>query len=128
MKWVVRIIQGLLVIGFIAFGMMKLTGNPMQVQAFNSLGYPLGFMYFVGACEVLGAIGLLVGFWKSKLGLLASGGLVLLMAGAAFSHLKAGQGMGAALPAVILLILSLFVFIGKRKAILSPSQVAQSSN
>lgn len=114
MKWVIRIIQGLLVVGFIAFGMMKLTGNEMQIRTFKSLGLSLGFMYFVGACEVLGAIGLLLGFWKSKLGLLASGGLVLLMAGAAFSHLKAGQGMGAALPAVIFLIFSSFVFVGKR--------------
>ncbi|MEW9672768.1 DoxX family protein [Ammoniphilus sp. 3BR4] len=105
--WVIRIIQGLLVVGFIAFGMMKLTGNAMQIQTFKSLGYSLGMMRFVGACEVLGAIGLL-------LGLLASGGLVLLMAGAAFSHLKAGQGIGLAMPAVIFLILSLFVFTGKR--------------
>ena len=108
--------------------MMKLTGNPVQVQTFTSLGYSLGFMYFVGACEVLGAIGLLVGFWKPKLGLLASGGLVLLMAGAVFSHLKAGQGIGAAMPALVILILSLFVFVGKRKAIPSPSQVAEISN
>ncbi|MED4267857.1 DoxX family protein [Priestia megaterium] len=114
MKWVIRIIQGLLVVGFTAFGVMKLTGNAMQVQTFTDLGYSLGLMYFVGVCEVLGAIGLLVGFWKSKMGLLASGGLILLMAGAAFTHLKAGQGIGAAMPALIFLILSLVVFIGKR--------------
>ncbi|MDO6851673.1 hypothetical protein COE08_00990 [Priestia megaterium] len=114
MKWVSRIIQGLLVVGFIAFGMMKLTGNAMQVQTFTSLGYPLGLMYFVGICELLGAIGLLVGFWKPKMVLLASGGLTLLMAGAVFSHLKAGQGLGVAMPALVFLILSLVVFIGRR--------------
>ncbi|NGY89461.1 DoxX family protein [Bacillus megaterium] len=71
-----RIIQGLLVVGFFAFGTMKLTGNPMQVHTFEGFGYPLGLMYFVGICEIVGAIGLLVGFWKSRIALLASGDLL----------------------------------------------------
>lgn len=114
MKWVIRIIQGLLVVGFAAFGVMKLTGNAMQVQIFESLGLPLGFMFILGVCEIAGALGLLVGFWKKKIALLASGGLVLLMAGAAISHLMAGQGMAAAMPALVFFILSLVVFLGKR--------------
>ncbi len=119
MKWVIRILQGLLVVGFVAFGIMKLTGNEMQVQTFKGFGYPLGFMYFVGFCEVLGAIGLFVGFWKSRITLLASGGLVLLMAGAVFSHINAGQGIGLMMPALVFLILSLVVFLGKRVGTLS---------
>jgi len=119
MKWVIRILQGLLAVGFAAFGVMKLTGNAMQVQIFEGFGYPLGFMYFVGFCEVLGAIGLLVGFWKSRIALLASGGLVLLMVGAVFAHFKAGQGIGLAMPALVFFILSLVVLLGKRAGNLS---------
>ncbi|WP_129730466.1 MULTISPECIES: DoxX family protein [Bacillaceae] len=119
MKWVIRILQGLLAVGFAAFGVMKLTGNVMQVQIFEGFGYPLGFMYFVGFCEVLGAIGLLVGFWKSRIALLASGGLVLLMVGAVFAHFKAGQGIGLAMPALVFFILSLVVLLGKRAGNLS---------
>lgn len=114
MKWVVRIIQGLLAVGFILFGTMKLTGNEMLDQTFTALGYSTGFMYFLGICEVLGAIGLLVGYWRPKLAILASVGLVLLLAGAVFSHLKAGQGMGETMPASVLLILTLVFVIGKR--------------
>ncbi|XEC96059.1 DoxX family protein [Paenibacillus tarimensis] len=114
MKWVIRIIQGLLVVGFILFGTMKLTGNEMLVQTFTALGYSTGFMYFLGVCEVLGAIGLLVGFWRPILAMLASVGLILLLAGAVFSHLKAGQGMGEAMPAFVLLILTLVLVIGNR--------------
>jgi len=119
MKWVIRILQGLLAVGFAAFGVMKLTGNAMQVQIFEGFGYPLGFMYFVGFCEVLGAIGLLVGFWKSRIALLASGGLVLLMVGAVFAHFKAGQGIGLVMPALVFFILSLVVLLGKRAGNLS---------
>lgn len=114
MKWVIRIIQGLLVVGFILFSSLKLTGNEMMVQTFAALGYSTGFMYFLGVCEVLGAIGLLVGFWRPKLAMLASAGLVLLLVGAVFSHLKAGQGMGAAMPAFVLLILTVVIVIGIR--------------
>ncbi|MCU6792923.1 MULTISPECIES: DoxX family protein [Paenibacillus] len=115
MKWIIRIFQGLLVVAFILTGVMKLTGNAEQSQLFTeAFGYSLGFMYFVGACEVLGAIGLLVGFWKPRIALLVSGGLVLLMAGAVFSHLQAGQGIGTAIPSFILLIIGLVIFIGKR--------------
>ena len=119
MQWVIRILQGLLAVGFAAFGLMKLTGNAMQVQIFEGFGYPLGFMYFVGFCEVLGAIGLLIGFWKSRIALLASGGLVLLMVGAVFAHFKAGQGIGLAMPALVFFILSLVVLLGKRAGNLS---------
>jgi uncharacterized membrane protein YphA (DoxX/SURF4 family) len=114
MKWVIRIIQGLLTVGFVAFGLMKLTGNVMQVQTFEALGLPLGFMYFVGICEIVGAIGLLVGFWRKGIALIASGGLALVMAGAVVSHLLAGQGLGSAMPALLFFILSLVVLFGKR--------------
>ncbi|WP_219838254.1 DoxX family protein [Paenibacillus sp. R14(2021)] len=120
MKWTTRIVQGLLVLAFIMFGFMKLTGNAQQVELFTEdFGYSKGFMYLVGACEVLGAIGLAVGFRKPKITLLASFGFVLLMAGAVFSHLHAGQGMSEATPAIILFLLSLFVLIRSRSTIKS---------
>jgi uncharacterized membrane protein YphA (DoxX/SURF4 family) len=132
LKWVVRIIQGLLTVVFLLTGVMKLTGNVQQVQIFTeAFGYPLGFMYIVGAGEVLGAIGLLVGFWKPKYAYLASGGLVILMAGAAFSHLNAGQGFATAMAPLILLLLGLVIYIGKRtlgkKGILTDSKFKQTS-
>jgi uncharacterized membrane protein YphA (DoxX/SURF4 family) len=120
MKWTTRIVQGLLIVCFIMFGIMKLTGNAQQVVLFTEVfGYAKGFMYFVGACEVLGALGLAIGFRKPKITLFASLGFVLLMAGAVFSHLNAGQGMSDAAPAIILLILSLFVLIRSRLTIKS---------
>ena len=116
MKWVVRILQALLIVAFVMAGIMKLTGNVDQVELFTeAFGYSEAFMYFVGICEILGALGLLIGFWKSKIALLASGGLVLLMGGAAFSHFNAGQGIEEAMASLILFVLSLVVFIGKVK-------------
>ncbi|HVH96848.1 MAG TPA: DoxX family protein, partial [Bacillus sp. (in: firmicutes)] len=95
MRRTVRIIQGLLVIGFLFFGFMKLSANPMQVEAFNNVyGYGTGFMYVVGAIEIISAIGLLIGYWKKNLVPIFSGVLIVVMAGAVFTHLQAGQGFG----------------------------------
>ena len=118
------IIQGLLVIGFLLSGFMKLSANPMQVEAFNDVyGYETGFMYVVGAIEVISAIGLLIGYWKKILVPIFSGVLIVVMAGAVFTHLQAGQGFGAAMPPLILLILAVVVFWGQRK--LNQKQISE---
>jgi uncharacterized membrane protein YphA (DoxX/SURF4 family) len=104
MRWVLRIIHVFYSVAFILAGVKKLTGNQQQVQVFTeTFGYSVEFMYIVGVCEILGAIGLLIGFWNSQFALMASVGAVLLMAGAAFTHLNAGQG-----------ILGIVVFVGER--------------
>lgn len=118
MKWTVRILQGLLAVGFIFFGFMKVSANPMQVEAFTQIySYGTGFMYVVGAIEIISAIGLLIGYWKKKLVLVFSGLLTIVMAGAVFTHLNSGQGLEVAMTPLILLILAAVVFIGQRKII-----------
>ncbi|MDR7078142.1 putative membrane protein YphA (DoxX/SURF4 family) [Neobacillus niacini] len=116
MKWTVRVIQGLLVVGYLLFGFMKLSANPMQVEAFNDVyGYGTGFMFVVGAIEVISAIGLLIGYWKKNLVPIFSGVLTVVMAGAVFTHIQAGQGFAVAMTPFILLILAVALFLGQRK-------------
>ncbi|MEH7014516.1 DoxX family protein [Neobacillus niacini] len=119
MRWTVRIIQGLLVIGFLFFGFMKLSGDPTQVEAFNDIyGYGTGFMYVVGAIEVISALGLLLGYWKKNLVPIFSSLLTVVMAGAVFTHIQAGQGFAIAMTPFILLILAVVLFFGQRKIII----------
>jgi len=116
MKWTVRILQGLLAIGFLLFGFMKVSANPMQVDAFTNIyGYGTAFMYVVGIVEIISAIGLVIGFWKKNLVPVFSGIIAVVMAGAVFTHLIAGQGFGVAMTPLILLILAVIVFFGHRK-------------
>ncbi|KQU23626.1 hypothetical protein ASG61_21775 [Bacillus sp. Leaf75] len=122
MKWFTRIIQGLLVIDFLLSGIMKLTGNNTVVQEFTKVyNFSLGFMYTIGILEVLGALGLLIGYWKPKLAVAASGGLGLIMIGAIFTLFNAGQGLMALMPLVVL-ILSIIVFI-RNQAILKQKSI-----
>lgn len=118
MKWTLRILQGLLAVGFLLSGFMKVSANPMQVEAFaNVYGYGTGFMYVVGAIEILSAIGLLIGYWKKNLVPIFSGLLTVVMAGAVFTHLKSDQGFGVAMMPFILLLLAVVVFFSQKKII-----------
>jgi len=78
-------------------------GPPNQVQ------FPGLFLRFIGTCEVLGALGLILpGLFRVKTWLtpLAAAGLVIIMIGAVVVSLK--LGIGAALfPFVVGLLLAL---------------------
>ena len=118
MKWTVRILQGILAVGFLLFGFMKVSANPTQVEAFtNVYTYGTGFMYVVGAIEIISAIGLLVGYWKKGLVTVFSGLLAIVMAGAVFTHINSGQGFEVAMTPLVLLILAAVVFFGQRRII-----------
>ena len=65
----------------------KLTGDPQAVEGFIKYGYNDGFRVFIGTCELLGGIGLLIprfSFW-------AATGLSIIMLGAAYTHISHGE-------------------------------------
>lgn len=68
----------LLALAFGAAGVGKLTGNEMMHMSFANMGLPSWFGYFIGACELAGAFGLLY----KKLSSAAALGLVFIMLGA----------------------------------------------
>jgi uncharacterized membrane protein YphA (DoxX/SURF4 family) len=53
-------LKTLVALAFIAFGMFKLSGQPMMVEEFGKLGLGQVFRYLTGTVEVLGAVALLV--------------------------------------------------------------------
>ena len=55
--WTIRVLMAALFL-FAAF--MKLSGNPMEVAAFDQVGLGQWFRYFVGTLEVVGGIAILV--------------------------------------------------------------------
>jgi uncharacterized membrane protein YphA (DoxX/SURF4 family) len=83
MTYLLWTIQALLALVFLSAGGMKLV---MPLEMFTAyLPLPGVFIRFIGACEVLGALGLVLpGLLKTRLDLtpLAARGLVLIMLGA----------------------------------------------
>src|SRR3954466_6504482 len=95
-------IQGLLAALFLFAGGMKLV-MPAAALAQQS-GLPAAFMKFIGACELAGALGLILpGLLGIRRGLtpLAAAGLVIIMVGAVTLTLGRGQVGGAVLPFVV---------------------------
>jgi hypothetical protein len=81
---------------FAFFGATKLAGADAQVARFEAWGYPLWFMYVVGATEVASALALL----SRRTAFYGAAALVGLMIGGAATHLVAGEVMQAPLPIV----------------------------
>ena len=113
MKYALWIVQALLAIVFLCAGGMKLVVPLDVLYTFMQLPLPGIFIRFIGACEVLGAIGLILpGLTRIRpqLTSLAARGLVLIMVGAVmFTPPEALPT--AALP-VVLGLLAAFVAYG----------------
>ena len=55
--WILRILMAAL---FLFASFMKLTGKPMMIEEFDTIGLGQWFRYFTGALELAGAIAILV--------------------------------------------------------------------
>jgi len=62
------------------------------------VGVPLKYFPHLAACELAGALGILLGVWLPWMGVAAGIGLVIYFLGAVISHLRVGdiKGMGPA--------------------------------
>jgi len=82
----------------------KIRRDPRVVHVIQEVvGVPLRFFPLLAACELAGALGLVLGIWSGWVGVAAGIGLVIYFVGAVVSHLRVGdvKGMG---PAVFMLI------------------------
>jgi uncharacterized membrane protein len=96
----------LLALFFLALGTAKILAvAPMRALA-AKVGFSTGAYRLIGALEVAGAVGLLVGLVRPPLGLLAATGLLLLLAGAVVTHLRNRHGPRELAPAVVTALLT----------------------
>ena len=118
MNIVLWIIQVLLALLFLFAGGMKLVIAPAVLQSMgspNQIVLPGLLVRFIGACEVLGGLGLILpGLLRIRPGLtpLAAAGLVIIMIGATVLTFVA-DGMAPALLPIVAGILAAFVAYGR---------------
>ena len=95
--------QGLAALLFLFAGTMKFVMSAEQMQS-GPVSLPISFIYFIGVCECLGAIGLIVPSLtriRPELTPLAAAGLTIIMIGATvISAVAAGVSAGI-FPAVV---------------------------
>jgi len=109
MNVVLWILQSLLAALFMFAGVMKFI-MPIEEMT-KQIALPGWFLHFIGAAEILGAIGLILpGILRIRVELtpLAAAGLSIIMFGATWITLAGGQGAAAIIPFIVAL-LSAFV-------------------
>jgi hypothetical protein len=96
------ILAALLVVAFAALGSAKLAAVPAMRARAAHVGYSVTAYRRIGALEILGVAGVLVGAAFPAVGVLAGSGLVLLLGGALLTHLRNGDGLKELAPALVL--------------------------
>ena len=114
--WIVQILLALL---FLFSGGLKLVLSSAELQRMGSpdaIHFPVLFIRFIGVCEVLGGLGLILpGLLKIRKGLtpLAVVGLTIIMVGAVIVTV-AGEGVSKAVVPLVAGVLCVFVAYGRR--------------
>ena len=99
--WVLQVLLALL---FLFAGGSKLVMSAEQMSGGMPMPMSVGFLRFIGVCEALGGLGLILPAWLRILpGLtpLAAAGLVVIMIGATATTVSMGMASSAAIPAVV---------------------------
>ena len=99
------ILSVLLALAFLLAGLPKVLGLAAWIHKFSSWGYPKSLLLLIGTLEVLGAILLLIPRFAGY----AVGSLIIVMLGAAYTHLANGEGWAVIRP---LLFLCFLVLVG----------------
>lgn len=114
---VLWIIQGVLALMFLFAGGAKLVMTAEQMASPGPVQFPVLFVRFIGVCEVLGAIGMilpgLTGI-RPALTPLAAAGLVIIMIGATVVNIMNGMAPFA-MPTAVLGLLAATVIWGRRR-------------
>ena len=107
--WVLQIILALL---FLAAGSGKFLGGEVWQQKFHDWGFPNNFYLIIGAVETIAAIFLLI----PKFTKYAAMFLVVIMLGAAMTHLFNNQTAELLRPGIFLVFLSILIYFRKYEA------------
>lgn len=105
--WVLTVIAG---VGFILSGLSKISGSEEMATNFAGWGYPVWFMYLVGACELAGGICL----FFSRTAILAASAMMIIMIGAIGTHFLNDQA-ALTVPAFVMGVLLIFILVLRKE-------------
>ncbi|MGI9161386.1 MAG: DoxX family protein [Mycobacterium sp.] len=97
------------VVVFLYYGVAVFVSNAM-VMEFTRFGL-LRFRKLTGALELLGATGLIVGYFVPHLTVAAAGGLTVLMAAGVVVRIRCRDSLVDALPATVMMLMNLFIVV-----------------
>lgn len=111
MSALTAVVTALTALLFVAAARVKFIEEEHAMQTRDALGIQPRLYLLIGACEVAGAAGALIGLAVPPLGIAALGGLVMVAIAACATQVKLRHPPAAALPAVLALVLSVAALV-----------------
>ena len=96
------IVAALLVVAFAVTGSAKLAAVPAMRARAEHVGFSVESYRRIGALELVGVAGLLLGAAVPAIGAIAGAGLLVLLGGAVITHLRNRDGLEDLAPALVL--------------------------
>jgi uncharacterized membrane protein YphA (DoxX/SURF4 family) len=109
MNLLYEVSKALSIVLFLYYGITVLVSDAMAAE-FERFGLSR-FRKLTGGLEVLGALGLILGYFVSPFDIAASAGLTVLMAAGVIVRFRSGDSLVDALPALVMALLNAFIFI-----------------
>jgi hypothetical protein len=94
---------------FLYYGLAVLFANAM-VEEFARFGL-VRFRQLTGVLELLGSLGLVLGYFLPQFTVAAAGGLTLMMGVGVVVRLRCGDSLANAMPAFVMLLINLYIVV-----------------
>jgi hypothetical protein len=109
MNMLYQVLKAVSIVLFLYYGVSALVSNSMALE-FERFGLSR-YRKLTGGLEVLGALGLVLGYFVPLFDIAASAGLTLLMAAGVVVRYRSGDSFVDALPALVMALINAFMFI-----------------
>jgi uncharacterized membrane protein YphA (DoxX/SURF4 family) len=106
------VVSALLALAFLGAGFGKVTGpEPKVAEMAGHVGFSARSYRGIGALEIAGAAGVLIGLYFAPLGIAAAIGLALLMAGAVIAHIRVKDKFALTAPSAVLGVIAVIALV-----------------
>lgn len=102
-------LQGILGVLFLSLGIQKIVGYQLQVEIFKNLNLPQWFRVVTGWIQLVGVVGLIIGFWLPWVVVIAGLWFAVTMLVAVFAHIRVKDPFRESMPALVLLVISIIL-------------------
>lgn len=103
------VLQSWLLFSMAFFGISKITGAQHQVELFDSIKLPQWFRKVTGCVQLIGAVGLVIGYWYAGVAAWAAVLIGIMMLIAVATHLRVKHPIGKVIPALLNLAIAIAV-------------------
>ncbi|MGO4547708.1 DoxX family protein [Paenibacillus sp. 2TAB23] len=101
------VLQSWLLFSMAFFGGSKLAGAKHQIELFDSIKLPQWFRVVTGCFQIVGCIGLIIGYWYPAVAAWTGIGIGIMMLLACLSHFRVKHSIGKVIPALLNLAIAI---------------------